>query len=879
MRSKRRILSICFALLVIVPVMAMLSMSPNGASSPYDIGNLQFRQDGTFKILQLADIQHDAAISDNTKKFINALIIKNRPDLIVLTGDQVSRFPILGSGSPTTTINSIMTIFNHYGIPVAAVYGNHDGSVSSKSSQLSTYQSWSSVNLMVGTDPEYTASGYSIGSERLGNYNIPIKRSNGTPYGYNLWFFDTGGTETGNYEGATQSAVNWYKWKSNQLKARNNNQLVPSIVFQHIMVPDIGSASIPNNRNNNPPPAELNYASKAPPAGASISNFISPTQFAQMKTQGDVKAIFVGHDHENNFRYNKDGIDLVSTGGVTDQGASAGSYQGTYRCGRTITLYEDNPNYIKTETDAVDGDSNVPAAYGGNLNSAANALTFTGNHIMQNNWETVTPATCTAAATQIRRCAASPFCTYTETRTSGAALNHNPGAWTQTIAPTCIAPGEQAQKCTRCGIVINGPLPLASDPNAHVPGPWVQTITPTCTMPGEKMQQCGLCGNMLNTPPVAVDPAGHDAGEWIRTLEPTDTTPGEDTLICTKCGAVQDTRPVPPIATHTPGPWVQTKAPTCTEEGIEVQYCQDCVEHELLNSRSIAIDPTAHDAGSMVVTLAPNCTTDGSKELQCTRCHAQLGAPQTIPADGTTHDAGAWSRTIEPTTTTTGLDTLACTRCGAVLDTHVVPKLNPTHTPGPWVQTKAPNCTEEGIEVQYCQDCAEHEILDSRTIGIDSTAHDAGVWGVKTAPACTTAGVEALRCTRCAAELNTRAVAALGHNPGAWTRTLAPTCIAQGAEEQRCTRCNVQVNTRMVAIDPTAHSFGSWVRTKEPTTTSEGEDTRTCTRTGCGVQEKRAVAKLNPQPGPKKIFTTRYDSNFGNWLMFIFLFGWIWMWF
>jgi len=31
-------------------------------------------------------------------------------------------------------------------------------------------------------------------------------------------------------------------------------------------------------------------------------------------------------------------------------------------------------------------------------------------------------------------------------------------------------------------------------------------------------------------------------------------------------------------------------------------------------------------------------------------------------------------------------------------------------------------------------------------------------------------------------------------------------------------------------------------------------------------------------PG-KKIFSTRYDSNFWNWLMFIFLFGFIWMWF
>ena len=29
----------------------------------------------------------------------------------------------------------------------------------------------------------------------------------------------------------------------------------------------------------------------------------------------------------------------------------------------------------------------------------------------------------------------------------------------------------------------------------------------------------------------------------------------------------------------------------------------------------------------------------------------------------------------------------------------------------------------------------------------------------------------------------------------------------------------------------------------------------------------------------KTIFTTKYESKFGNWLMFFFLFGFIWMWF
>jgi len=34
-----------------------------------------------------------------------------------------------------------------------------------------------------------------------------------------------------------------------------------------------------------------------------------------------------------------------------------------------------------------------------------------------------------------------------------------------------------------------------------------------------------------------------------------------------------------------------------------------------------------------------------------------------------------------------------------------------------------------------------------------------------------------------------------------------------------------------------------------------------------------------PQPTVKYIFSTKWVSNFLNWILFIFLFGWIWMWF
>ena len=81
--NNRRVLSVCLSFLLLLPM--FLLPTARSAAIPPDTGRLQFRPDGTFKILQLADIQTKGAISDETSRFIHALIITNRPDLIVLT--------------------------------------------------------------------------------------------------------------------------------------------------------------------------------------------------------------------------------------------------------------------------------------------------------------------------------------------------------------------------------------------------------------------------------------------------------------------------------------------------------------------------------------------------------------------------------------------------------------------------------------------------------------------------------------------------------------------------------------------------------------------------------------------------------------------------
>jgi predicted MPP superfamily phosphohydrolase len=53
--------------------------------------HLQFNENGEFRILQIADIQDNFPMNTITTKLIKAAIETKKPDLIVLTGDNIGR--------------------------------------------------------------------------------------------------------------------------------------------------------------------------------------------------------------------------------------------------------------------------------------------------------------------------------------------------------------------------------------------------------------------------------------------------------------------------------------------------------------------------------------------------------------------------------------------------------------------------------------------------------------------------------------------------------------------------------------------------------------------------------------------------------------------
>jgi len=197
---------------------------------------LQFNDDGEFRIMQISDIQDGPLLLDITRDYIEEMVVYAKPDLVVLTGDNIS------AGSSTVGIRAIdlllvkaaigryMSIFEEYEVPVAVVFGNHDAEeIVSKEEQMEIYMSY---DCCVAVDDGEELYG-------CGTYNVPIySKDDSNKVAYNLWMIDSNmyDEERGGYDYVHQDQIDWYVNKSNELKAQNGGKAVPSMMFQHIVV-------------------------------------------------------------------------------------------------------------------------------------------------------------------------------------------------------------------------------------------------------------------------------------------------------------------------------------------------------------------------------------------------------------------------------------------------------------------------------------------------------------------------------------------------------------------------------------------------------------------------------------------------------------------
>ncbi len=344
----KKIISLILSVLMLA---GCFCLSVSAEEKPSE-NTLHFNQNGRFTILNISDIQDGYPLTELTKKYIEDTVDSVKPDLVVLTGDNISGYDVPEEKDAENAIREFMDIFEARGISVAAVFGNHDDeeTKSTKEHQLSIYEGYSCY---VGE------KGFCI-NDRVGTYNLPIMKSDGSGYGFNLWLTDSGTYNTendyGGYACVYKEQIDWYKETSAKLKDANGGKAVPSINFQHIIVPEIYDAlsqiSFPKLgciiRKKNPLSDKTRFYVLPEGAKGQLREYPCPPyynngQYDAMLEMGDVLATVSGHDHENTFEINYKGIKIINTPTI-----SFYAYNDSTVGSRVFVIDENNPENFET---------------------------------------------------------------------------------------------------------------------------------------------------------------------------------------------------------------------------------------------------------------------------------------------------------------------------------------------------------------------------------------------------------------------------------------------------------------------------------------------------------------------------------------------------
>lgn len=319
---------------------------------------LQFRN-GKFKILILSDLQDTNEPQQETTDMITAAITKVEPDLIVLLGDNIAGWwKGVNKEETNQAIDKIASPIEASGIPFALVFGNHDHE--GLASEENGYTEESAKEYILNRFQLYGGCMAKEGKEMtgVGNYNLTIKDSAGEKDIFNLWFMDSNAytpeEEGGGYGYVHEDQTEWYKEVSDELKAENGGTPLPSLLFQHIIVPEVYDmlTEVPKgtdgavkgtsghdgyyiandeyiyqgNLNEAPCPPNVNHG-----------------QFESWVEQGDIIGAFFGHDHKNDFAGEYKGIKICAC-------PETGFYSyGDVHGVRTVTLDENDLTDFETE--------------------------------------------------------------------------------------------------------------------------------------------------------------------------------------------------------------------------------------------------------------------------------------------------------------------------------------------------------------------------------------------------------------------------------------------------------------------------------------------------------------------------------------------------
>lgn len=288
---------------------------------------LKFKN-GKFRIMQVSDPQDLQFVRPTMIRMLNMAYDEYKPDLIVLTGDNIlgnhlcdarigTRLVIKDKEGEAeamrVAIDKVVSPIESRKIPFAMVYGNHDDRNSfTKDEQADYYRAYSCNVGLDGTD-----------SGDCDTYNIPLYSEDGKDVKFNIWMIDSAWHDKEQdkcFEDVKPQAIEWYKKKSAELKEANGGTPVPSLMFQHIPMLEVLELieECPKGTANSVPGPEGKYYKLKDDVKGSMGEYPCCVtnkngQLDAIKECGDIKAVVFGHDHTNCFEGTVDGVRFIQS--------------------------------------------------------------------------------------------------------------------------------------------------------------------------------------------------------------------------------------------------------------------------------------------------------------------------------------------------------------------------------------------------------------------------------------------------------------------------------------------------------------------------------------------------------------------------------------
>lgn len=275
----------------------------------------EFGADGSFAVLHVTDVQDRAKLAARSAAVLRAALSSTRPDLVVLTGDNVdsgsnARSAFVGAMEP------LVAIFEEFRTHFCVTFGNHDSE--RKGEGFLTRQE--QYDWLKARGGKFFVDHDVAPLSGVGSGAVEIALPGAARPSFRLFVMDSGDYASGGYDGCHADQIAWYELAS--------GDGIPHLWFQHIIVPDANDTGLFRAATEGEAGPEMPIRGervRAVPASGVLGAINEPTcppkwpayrdrehtvdgrtLYDAWRANGHMVGAYFGHDHKNSF----DGVDM-----------------------------------------------------------------------------------------------------------------------------------------------------------------------------------------------------------------------------------------------------------------------------------------------------------------------------------------------------------------------------------------------------------------------------------------------------------------------------------------------------------------------------------------------------------------------------------------